>query len=242
MENQTRFDLNAAIEKWRQELTAYANLTAEVRRELETHLRDSIAGFQQRGLNNEESFWLARRRVGQPQQLGEEFVKADPAKVWRERVFWICLAVFLLGFLENIISSLTQALMPVRGGSFLDGLMLSEILSVLRILIPLIIIVLLGLGKMVWQLSKLKLFIESRLRLAITAFVLIAISATFDVVVSTMHNAKINYLASAIPIDHKYLVPIWSTLVEPTCYRLIILLLLVWFLPPQNQKLSVQIK
>src|ERR1019366_7439022 len=92
MENQTRYDLNAATENWRQELASQPNLASDDRRELETHLRDAIAGFQQRGLNGEESFWLPRRRMGQPQQLGEEFVKADPAKVWRERVFWMVLA------------------------------------------------------------------------------------------------------------------------------------------------------
>jgi hypothetical protein len=93
MENQTRYDLNADIENWRQELAAQGNLTAEVRRELETHLRDAIAGFQQRGLNNEESFWLACKRVGQPPQLGQEFVKADPAGVWRERLFWMTISL-----------------------------------------------------------------------------------------------------------------------------------------------------
>jgi hypothetical protein len=62
MENQTRFDLNAAIENWRQELAAQSGLTPDDRRELETHLRDAIAGFQQRGLNDEESFWLACAR------------------------------------------------------------------------------------------------------------------------------------------------------------------------------------
>ncbi len=93
MENQTRFDLNAAIENWRNELAAQPNLASDDRRELETHLRDAIAGFQQRGLNDEESFWLARRRIGQPQQIGEEFVKADPATVWRERAFWMVLTL-----------------------------------------------------------------------------------------------------------------------------------------------------
>ena len=78
MENQTRFNLNDAIENWRQELAAQASLTAEVRRELETHLRDAIAGFKQHGLDDEECFWLACRRVGQPQELSEEFVKANP--------------------------------------------------------------------------------------------------------------------------------------------------------------------
>src|ERR1039457_4363263 len=93
MENQTRFDLNAAIESWRQELAGQPNLASDDRRELETHLRDAIAGFQQRGLNDEESFWLARRRVGQPQPIGEEFAKADPTVIWRGRVFWMTISL-----------------------------------------------------------------------------------------------------------------------------------------------------
>ena len=144
MENQTRFDLNAAIENWRQELAAQPNFASDDRRELEAHLRDAVAGFQQRGLNDEESFWLARRRVGQPKQLAEEFAKADPAQVWRERVFWMWLAVFLSSTLGRMIGSMPFALMPVVGGSFLDRIMAPEILFLLSILIPLIIVALLG--------------------------------------------------------------------------------------------------
>ena len=95
METQTRFDLTAAIANWQQELVQQPDLTPVVRRELETHLRDTIAELQSRGLNNEESFWLARRRAGRPEQLAEEFVKADPAGIWRGRVFWM--AVSLVG-------------------------------------------------------------------------------------------------------------------------------------------------
>ncbi|HAO77849.1 MAG TPA: hypothetical protein DCQ92_02515 [Verrucomicrobia subdivision 3 bacterium] len=93
METQTRFDLNAAIQNWQQELAAQPDLTPDVRRELETHLRDTVAELQRRGLKEEESFWLACRRVGQPQQLGEEFVKTDPANVWRERVLWMAISL-----------------------------------------------------------------------------------------------------------------------------------------------------
>lgn len=104
MENQTRFDLNAAVENWRNELAAQPNLASDDRRELETHLRDAIAGFQQCGLNDEESFWLARRRVGQPPQLGEEFIKANPAAVWRERFFWILAATLLIQLCSQTVS------------------------------------------------------------------------------------------------------------------------------------------
>ncbi len=110
METPTRYDLNAAIENWRAELAAQPNLTAEVRRELETHLRDAIAGFQQHGLSDKESFWLACKRVGQPPQLGEEFVKVDPAAVWRERVFWIMLGLLALRFWNILCSSFISPL------------------------------------------------------------------------------------------------------------------------------------
>jgi len=100
------YDLNAAIGHWQSELAAQPNLTEEVRRELEAHLRDAIAGFQQRGLNDEESFWLACKRVGQPAHLGEEFVKADPAAVWRERVFWMAVAVLTTNFWITSIQGL----------------------------------------------------------------------------------------------------------------------------------------
>ena len=53
METQTRFDLNAAIAAWQQELAAQPDLTHVVRRELETHLRDTTAELQARGLNDE---------------------------------------------------------------------------------------------------------------------------------------------------------------------------------------------
>jgi hypothetical protein len=231
MENQTRFDLNAAIENWRQELAAQAGLTAEVRRELETHLRDAIAGFQQRGLNDEESFWLARRRVGQPEQLAEEFAKADPVQAWRERVFWMWLAVFLSSTLGRMISSGAFALMPVRGGSFLDRIMAPQIVFLLSILIPLIIVVLLGSGKMIRQFSKLTPLIENRLRLAITTFGLIALSATFQVVACAMYNARIHN-----PPNHNYLIPIGQILGSACYHPLIIALILVWLASPQNRK------
>ncbi|HEY5297573.1 MAG TPA: permease prefix domain 1-containing protein [Verrucomicrobiae bacterium] len=104
MENQTRFDLNAAVENWRNELAVQPNLASDDRRELETHLRDAIAGFQQRDLNDEESFWLARKRVGQPQRLVEEFVKANPATVWRERIFWAAIILLIIRLWSGISS------------------------------------------------------------------------------------------------------------------------------------------
>src|SRR5580692_4515854 len=87
MATETRFNLNAAMENWRNELAAQPQLSSDNRRELERHLTDSMAELRQRGLNEEESFWLAQRRMGRPQMLAEEFEKASPVNVWRSRLF-----------------------------------------------------------------------------------------------------------------------------------------------------------
>jgi hypothetical protein len=107
MENQTRFDLNAALEKWQAELAAQPSLSAENRRELETHLRDTFAELKARGLSEEESFWLACRRGGQPQQLAAEFVKDYPTQAWRERLFWLMLTLLAIRLWNMIVGSLT---------------------------------------------------------------------------------------------------------------------------------------
>lgn len=96
MEYHPIYNLNAAVENWRKELNSQSNLTSDDRRELETHLWDAMAELRESGLNEEESFWLARRRLGPPHELAAEFIKANPGKTWRDRVFWG--VIFLLIF------------------------------------------------------------------------------------------------------------------------------------------------
>jgi hypothetical protein len=104
MENQTRFDLNADVENWRQELAAQPNLAPDDRRELETHLRDLISEFRRKGLNEEESFRLARKKIGQLRQIGKEF-KKNKILTMNKHIIGRCigyglatgLAMFLIG-------------------------------------------------------------------------------------------------------------------------------------------------
>lgn len=99
MEYQTCDSVNSAMARWRQELAAQAGLTAEIRRELEAHLRDCMAGFRQRGMSEDESFRLARQRVGRPQQLDAEFEKAmNTSSVWKRPLLIAAWAVYIVSF------------------------------------------------------------------------------------------------------------------------------------------------
>ena len=109
MEIGTRFDLTAAVRGWRDTLAVQPGMSPGDRRELEAHLDDAISGYRRRGLTDEESFWLACRRVGRPEKLAEEFTKTDPAEVWRERVLWLSAGICLIFLWRSIWGSLMAA-------------------------------------------------------------------------------------------------------------------------------------
>lgn len=89
MENKESFDLNRAIAGWREGLLKNPDLIAEEARELETHLVASCEELRRLGIRAEEAFWLARRRLGCPDELATEFAKLDPGRPWRERLTWL---------------------------------------------------------------------------------------------------------------------------------------------------------
>lgn len=99
MEFQTSDHLNAALEGWRRELAAQARLPADVRRELEAHLQDCMAGFRRGGLSGPEAFRLARKRVGELPQVGEEFGKMMKTTPYRNQpLVFIAWAMFIVSF------------------------------------------------------------------------------------------------------------------------------------------------
>jgi hypothetical protein len=219
MENQTRYDLNAAIESWRNELAAQPNLASDDRRELETHLRDAIAGFQQRGLNDEESFWLARKRVGQMQPLGEEFEKADPTKIWRERVFWMAAGVLTIWMLGQIVFSveiITRWIVSPQWNRF--------IVEYSFWLIPLEIFAIGAFFASRWFVKLSRFFewlVQKRWRLITSYFCL--------VIFSSLQWAEVQ-------IETLKWINVWHDFLTKIILTSGFLLLLIWLMPPQNRK------
>ena len=249
MENQTRFDLNAAVEKWRQELAAQPKLASDDRRELETHLRDAIADFQQRGLNDEECFWLARRRTGQPQELGEEFVKAHPANFYRERAFWLAFGLLIYRVWDMLASSLETPLsMRVHMGlrenfgylfpdwvsfylpSWLRDLRLAPIFGCftdsINIVLVLTALIFVARGKLEKLRSMFEVIFNNRLR-----FVIIAMLSLF--VVSAVSNLIFNSLCDEM-LRGKFL----GTYFYSAFWSAWIILIVAWLMPSQNRSTS----
>src|SRR5689334_4860409 len=113
MNAETEFDLNTAIQRWREDLACSAALRAENLNELESHLRDSIDTLLTRELSDEEVFLIATRRIGGAQNLEQEFSKVNGAAVWFDRCLWVVVAVQLWAFISSASSLLLGITYPI---------------------------------------------------------------------------------------------------------------------------------
>jgi hypothetical protein len=108
MENRTQFDLNTALQRWRENLTQSPQFRAENVQELESHLRDSISAWRAKGLSDEEAFLIATRRLGATQALEPEFAKVNGKEVWLDRLLWMAIGVQAVWVLTAISSFLAR--------------------------------------------------------------------------------------------------------------------------------------
>ena len=231
METQTRFDLTAAITNWQHELAQQPDLTPVVRRELETHLRDTVAELQSRGLNNEESFWLARRRLGKPEQLSDEFAKADLAKVWRERVFWVVLVL-----LVTIQWSFTVAAFfgwIARTVSIGGGLLFGNAAHLFFDWVPIVVCaVLVAKGRFNFKGGGWQSFFASRRRMGLAVGMWIVINAGMTALAcrDAITHTTPNYVAWYNLFSLLFSFAVWPS---------ILLGLLLWLMPREHQQTPV---
>lgn len=106
MEIPASFDLNQAIQRWRENLAQSPAFHRENLYELETHLRDAIAVLQRQGLSVDESLLVAVKRLGKNGPLEAEFSKQNARAVWLDRALWILLGAQLWGLASVLAYSL----------------------------------------------------------------------------------------------------------------------------------------
>lgn len=104
----TPFDLNQTIQRWRENLGQSPAMNREHLDELESHLRDSIARLEPRGLSAEEAFLIATTRIGKPVALEKEFGKINAPSVWIDRMLWMLIGVQVWGLVSGFISSISS--------------------------------------------------------------------------------------------------------------------------------------
>jgi hypothetical protein len=101
------FNLDRAVEKWREKMFAAGIIKSTSLDELESHLRDHIARLTREGKGVEEAFDAAIQKIGQIDVLKKEFAKAEGFSGWLEHcnlrasqrvlaVLWMAASCWLL--------------------------------------------------------------------------------------------------------------------------------------------------
>ena len=147
METQNRFDLNQALARWPLEL-AQQGVRAPEANELESHMHDSMKELQNRGLSEEEAHWIARHRLGSAPDLAEQFAKADPARVWRDRIVWAAAAMLAVWVWNQLWSLSANSLLTALPRAGLDQIWGARIYLVLTLLPLPVVAVLLSRGRL----------------------------------------------------------------------------------------------
>src|SRR5437870_7067287 len=114
MEDQTSFDLNGAIQRWRGELAKSASFRPDDLEELESHVRDSESSLRAQGLTAEEAFLIAVRRTGAGEVLAAEFATINGSSVWLDRLLWMTTGGLTMSALWSLTTTLLFVLLFVR--------------------------------------------------------------------------------------------------------------------------------
>lgn len=117
METTTSFELNHAIQQWRENLGQSPAFRSENLNELESHLRDSIATLQTRGLSAEEAFVVATGRIGQGGPLEAEFCKVNGRAIWLDRMLWMLVGIQIWGLVASLTGSVVRNALSWGWGS-----------------------------------------------------------------------------------------------------------------------------
>lgn len=129
------FDLNEEILKWRSSLAKSDPLDEPAVDELESHLREEVESLASGNLSEEESFWLARRRLGGAGDLAGEFAKINRSTALKTRLFWMAAGAlaYMLAIQSGVAASKLSVLLAILGG-FRDGLGLISVVSQMVVL------------------------------------------------------------------------------------------------------------
>lgn len=79
-------DLDARIAQWRAAISRSAAVTDTDADELESHLRDSIDDLHRAGLDDEEAFLIAVKRLGSTDAVTAEFAREHGDRLWKQLV------------------------------------------------------------------------------------------------------------------------------------------------------------
>jgi len=134
------FNLNDQMSKWRYNLAAAQTLEASDIDELEGHLLEEIEHLTALKLSEQEAFYVARHRLGDPGILAEEFAKINGSVLWSKRLFWAALGLFSYIVASDAAKCASAALVVLAWFAGLRGYAIGALNAIAQVLFFLAVI------------------------------------------------------------------------------------------------------
>jgi len=109
MERKIEFNLQECVNNWAGQLKSEPSFTESDSEELKSHLLDLVDELKKSGLDDEEAFWVASKRMGNRQEWGAGYEEVNRPFIQMRRSLLILagvLAYFLLYYFTSISSKL----------------------------------------------------------------------------------------------------------------------------------------
>lgn len=197
------FDLNEAISNWKLSFGQNGKCGTEDVLELEVHLREQVGILVRSGLSEREAFLVGISRLGAPEEISDEYAKADPAQFWRHRCLWMAVGVLCwwsLALLKEVflaIAAVVALSLGVRNGLELG-------IASVAVNILFLLLLVLGGRKLysrdvprIWN-SKLAAFTATRARVALCVVGVLLVG----VVAKGVASLPMLYALKVLPDEH----------------------------------------
>ena len=121
MEKNNEFNIQEQIDHWVSKIKSEPSFTESDSEELKSHLLDSIDQLKDTGLNDEEAFWVASRRIGTTVDWEEDYSQANNQVIQMRRSVLILAGVLVYFCLYYFIESTSKLLFIILLSEDING-------------------------------------------------------------------------------------------------------------------------
>ncbi len=121
MESNIEFNIQEQIDQWVIKIKSDPSLTESDSEELKSHLLDSIDRLKDTGLNDEEAFWVASRRIGTTVDWKEDYGQVNNPIIQMRRSILILGGVLVYFCLYYFIEATSRLLLIILLSKNING-------------------------------------------------------------------------------------------------------------------------
>ncbi|MDT0678403.1 hypothetical protein [Autumnicola musiva] len=139
MESRAKFNLERSIEDWKTTLKSKKSFSESNVQELENHLLDLMSDLSKKDLTQEESFLVARNRIGNIDEISSEYEKVDSSAAFINTLIPYLKGALIYIAIDTLIELLTNSLLISSVSLELNHSTIRIIYLLLLVIVPLVL-------------------------------------------------------------------------------------------------------